>query len=58
MSINFNRPIVFFVLETTGTKVDSDRIVQISQLKYNPEFFSSYKVFLPYSVIYILKVFI
>ncbi len=37
MSLELKRPIVFFDLETTGKKVDSDRIVQISLLKYNPD---------------------
>lgn len=37
MTLQLNRPIVFFDLETTGTKVDTDRIVQISLLKYNPD---------------------
>lgn len=37
MSIAFSRPIVFFDIEKTGTKVDTDRIVQISLLKYFPD---------------------
>ncbi|MCF8239745.1 MAG: hypothetical protein K9J16_00055 [Melioribacteraceae bacterium] len=37
MALKLNRPIVFFDLETTGIKVDSVRIVQISLLKYNPD---------------------
>lgn len=37
MSLQLSRPIVFFDPETTGTKVDTDRIVQISLLKYNPD---------------------
>jgi len=30
MSLNLSRSIVFFDLETTGTKIDTDGIVQIS----------------------------
>ena len=37
MPLNLTRPIVFFDLETTGTKVDEDRIVEISLLKLFPE---------------------
>ena len=37
MPINLTRPLVFFDLETTGTKVDEDRIVEISLLKLFPD---------------------
>lgn len=37
MPLNIQGLIVFFDLETTETKVDTDRIVQISLLKYNPD---------------------
>jgi DNA polymerase-3 subunit epsilon len=33
MQLNLKKPIVFFDLETTGTSVVNDRIVQISYLK-------------------------
>lgn len=35
--MNFERPIVFFDLETTGTDVNNDRIVQIAMVKLNRE---------------------
>lgn len=37
MKLNLTRPIVFFDLETTGVNVGSDRIVEISLLKINPD---------------------
>lgn len=37
MPLKLNRPIIFFDLETTGTNVDTDRIVQISLLKHKPD---------------------
>jgi DNA polymerase-3 subunit epsilon len=37
MSLTLVRPIVFFDLETTGTDVQNDRIVQISLLKLYPD---------------------
>ncbi len=37
MRLNLKRPLVFFDLETTGTKVDEDRIVEISLLKLFPD---------------------
>ncbi len=37
MPLNLIRPLVFFDLETTGTKVDEDRIVEISLLKLFPD---------------------
>ncbi len=36
MRLNLTRPIVFFDLETTGTNVNSDRIVEISVIKLLP----------------------
>ena len=36
MPRNLTRPLVFFDLETTGIKVDEDRIVEISLLKLFP----------------------
>ncbi|MDE6383297.1 MAG: 3'-5' exonuclease [Paramuribaculum sp.] len=37
MKLNLTRPIVFFDLETTGTNITSDRIVEISILKIWPD---------------------
>ena len=37
MKIKLQRPLVFFDLETTGIQVTSDRIVEISVLKINPD---------------------
>jgi len=37
MSINLNRPLVFFDLETTGTDIANDRIVEISLVKLFPD---------------------
>ena len=37
MRLNLTRPIVFFDLETTGTNVNSDRIVEISVIKLLPD---------------------
>ena len=31
-----NRPVVFFDLETTGTNISTDRIVEISMVKLHP----------------------
>lgn len=36
MKLNLKNPIVFFDLETTGTNINSDRIVEISYLKIYP----------------------
>jgi DNA polymerase III subunit epsilon len=36
MKLHLRRPIVFFDLETTGTDVCKDRIVEISMLKVMP----------------------
>ncbi len=37
MKLTLNRPIVFFDLETTGTDVQKDRVVQISLIKLYPD---------------------
>ena len=37
MQLNLDRPIIFFDLETTGTSVTSDRIVEISLIKVFPD---------------------
>ncbi len=37
MNLNLKNPIVFFDLETTGTNVITDRIVEISYLKISPK---------------------
>lgn len=37
MKIELNRPIVFFDLETTGTDIQNDKIVQISLIKVNQD---------------------
>jgi len=37
MQLNLKRPIVFFDLETTGTNITSDRIVEISVIKLHPD---------------------
>lgn len=36
MNLNLKNPLIFFDLETTGTNVVSDRIVEISMIKVNP----------------------
>lgn len=36
MKLNLKRPMVFFDLETTGTNISSDRIVEISMVKVMP----------------------
>ena len=36
MKLNLKNPIVFFDLETTGINVSSDRIVEITYLKVEP----------------------
>lgn len=37
MKLKLNRPLVFFDLETTGTNISEDRIVEISVLKVMPD---------------------
>ena len=37
MKLNLKRPMVFFDLETTGTNIASDRIVEISVVKVMPD---------------------
>lgn len=37
MKLNLTRPIIFFDLETTGTNVVSDRIVELSYIKVYPD---------------------
>ena len=37
MELNLKRPLAFFDLETTGVNISSDRIVEISILKINPD---------------------
>lgn len=37
MKLKLNRPMVFFDLETTGTNISTDRIVQISMIKLYPD---------------------
>ncbi|MDE7414209.1 MAG: 3'-5' exonuclease [Muribaculaceae bacterium] len=37
MKLNLNRPIIFFDLETTGTNVVKDRIVELSYIKVYPD---------------------
>jgi len=37
MKLNLKRPIIFFDLETTGTNITDDRIVEISLIKVNPD---------------------
>mgnify|MGYP000092204994 CR=1 FL=1 len=36
MKLNLKNPIVFFDLETTGTSINVDRIVEICYLKVHP----------------------
>jgi DNA polymerase III subunit epsilon len=37
MKLNLNRPLAFFDLETTGLNIASDRIIELSVLKVNPD---------------------
>lgn len=37
MKLNLSRPVVFFDLETTGTNITADRIVEISIIKVHPD---------------------
>ena len=36
MELNLKKPIIFFDLETTGTNITNDRIVEITVLKVEP----------------------
>ncbi|KAA6342484.1 DNA polymerase III subunit epsilon [termite gut metagenome] len=36
MKLNLKKPLIFFDLETTGTNINTDRIVEISYLKVHP----------------------
>lgn len=45
MKLNLKNPIVFFDLETTGTNINSDRIVEICYLKVYPNGMKSRKLF-------------
>ena len=36
MELNLKKPIIFFDLETTGTNITQDRIVEISMIKIMP----------------------
>ena len=37
MKLNLTRPLIFFDLETTGTNVVNDRIVELSYIKVYPD---------------------
>ena len=37
MKLNLKRPLIFFDLETTGTNITQDRIVEISLIKITPD---------------------
>ena len=37
MTLNLTRPIIFFDLETTGTSITHDRIVELSLIKVYPD---------------------
>jgi DNA polymerase-3 subunit epsilon len=37
MKLHLKRPLAFFDLETTGTNIGADRIVEISVIKLNPD---------------------
>ena len=37
MKLNLKRPLAFFDLETTGTNIGADRIVEISVIKLHPD---------------------
>jgi DNA polymerase-3 subunit epsilon len=37
MKLQLKRPLAFFDLETTGTNIGTDRIVEISVIKLNPD---------------------
>src|ERR1700744_5047443 len=44
MKLNLKRPLAFFDLETTGTNLGSDRIVEISVIKLHPPYGSQEEV--------------
>ena len=46
MNLNLSKPICFFDLETTGTNVAKDRIVEISILKIFPNGNKEHKTWL------------
>src|ERR1700733_1148489 len=37
MKLNLKRPLAFFDIESTGTNIGADRIVEISVIKLNPD---------------------
>ncbi len=37
MKLNLTKPLIFFDLETTGTNITQDRIVEISLIKVSPD---------------------
>ncbi|MDE6126576.1 MAG: 3'-5' exonuclease, partial [Muribaculaceae bacterium] len=37
MKLNITKPVMFFDLETTGTNIMTDRIVEISMIKVMPD---------------------
>ncbi len=45
MKLNLKRPLAFFDLETTGTNIGADRIVEISVIKLNPDQTEEVKTF-------------
>ncbi|HOW25723.1 MAG TPA: 3'-5' exonuclease [Bacteroidales bacterium] len=53
MELNLTRPIAFFDLETTGTDIATDRIVEISIMKLLPDGSSKLKTHLVYPTIHI-----
>ena len=55
MKLNLKNPIVFFDLETTGTNVGKDRIVEICILKVNPDASRESKTWLVNPEMYIPK---
>jgi len=46
MTLKLTNPLVFFDLETTGTNVDENRIVQISLLKLFPNSHEELEIYL------------
>ncbi|MEO6630859.1 MAG: DNA polymerase III subunit epsilon, partial [Mucilaginibacter sp.] len=37
MKLNLKRPLAFFDIESTGTNIGADRIVELSVIKLNPD---------------------